>query len=390
MSRRRWWLFAAVEAALLVTVPVLAWVGFDAVLDTTAGRTVDPELDPDEPGYEAFLDSTPVALVVGTDEERALSWLAVLALGGAGEEGGSVVFVPPATVVDHPELGDLTLRAAWADGGRDRLVTAVGGLLRAGFGEVIVLDPPRIAELFGPLSPLSIRLSDELPGFDVGDVEVPAEDIPALLAVTARGESDLARMARHEDLWRAWLAAVSASDDPDVVPGEAATGIGRFVRGLAAGPTSFDVIPVTPEEDDDGEEVFDADADDVAALVSERIPFPVGPWPGARPRVRVLDAVGADGLALRVARDTVRAGAQVVVLGNADRFGAEASRVVYFDAGLTRSAEQIGEALAVDRVERLDGPNPNDLVDVTVVVGTDLLEAYGLEERPTAGGDDAG
>ena len=371
---------------LLASIPALAWIGFRTVLETTDGQAVDPELDPNEPGYEAFLDPTPVALVAGLDPEGALSWVTVLALGGPAEEGGSVLFVPIGAVVDDPELGVVTLAEVWAASGRSGLPAAAAAVLGAGFSEVVVLEHGTVSALLGPAVPLTVQLNDELPGFDTGEEELDAEEVPELLELRAEAESDLARLVRHEDIWRAWLASVAASSDPDVVPGERTSGIGRYVRGLAAGAVSFDVVPVTPvepddddrDEDEDDGERFDVDPEAVYALVADRIPFPGAPRPGDRLRVRVLDGVGADGLALRAARDVVRAGGQVAVVGNADRFGADDSRLVYFDRTLSDEVADVAAFLGVDQVQREEGPNPNDLVDLTLVVGSDLAGAYGL------------
>ena len=377
--------FVLLEVVLLASIPALAWVGFRTVLDTTEGQAVDPELDPDEPGYEAFLDPTPVAMVAGVDRAGALSWLTVLALGGPGEEGGAVLFVPVGTVVDHSQLGDVTLAELWDATGGFGLPPAAADVLGAGFSETIVVEHATVSALVAPAVPLTVQLNDDLPGFATGEVALDAAEVPELLELRAEGESDLARLVRHEEVWRAWLAAVASSSDPDVVPGEQSSGMGRYVRGLAAGPVSFDVVPVAPVEDEDEdeeeeeeEERFQVDAEPAYALVAERIPFPVAAEPGDRLRVRVLDGVGAEGLALRGARDVVRAGGQVTSIGNADRFGAEVSRVVYFDESLSDEVADLAAFLGIDEVRREDGPNPNDLVDVTVVVGEDLAGAYGL------------
>ncbi len=379
MTTRSKWLFGVVEVLLLAAVPVLAWTGFHVVLDTTEGQAVDPELDPDEPGYEAFLEHTPVSLVVGVDGEGGLSWLSVLVLGGPDEQGGAVLLVPPATVADAPRLGEVPLDLAWAASGQETVVTAVADLLGIGFDEVLTLAPDRLAPLLGPVEPLELSLAEDVGDLDAGEVSLDGTEVAALLVARNPGESDLNRMVRHEAVWRAWLAAVAASDDPDVVPGERTSGIGRYVRGLAAGPSAVDVLPVSPEDGPEvGDEVFEPDLDDVRDLVAERTPFPVGSRPGARPRVRVLDAVGQQGLALRVARDATRGGAQIVVVGNADRFGTDASRVVYHDERFAEPAADIAAQLGITDVTRLTDPNPNDLVDLTVVVGTELAEAYGL------------
>jgi hypothetical protein len=375
--------FVLLEVVLLASIPALAWIGFRTVLDTTEGQAVDPELDPNEPGYEAFLDPTPVAVVAGLDPEGALSWLTVLALGGPSEEGGAVLFLPVTTVVEHADLGEVTLGDVWAATGRAGLPAATADVLGAGFTESIVLEHATLSALVAPAVPFTVELNDDLPGFDTGDVALDAEAVPELLELRADGESDLARLVRHEDVWRAWLAAVGGSSDPDVVPGERSSGIGRYVRGLAAGAVTFDVVPVTPveveeEEDEDEIERFDVDREAAYALVAERIPFPVAARPGDRLRVRVLDGVGADGLALQAAREVVRAGGQVTVIGNADRFDATVSRLVYFDASLADEVDDVASFLGIDEVQREDGPNPNDLVDLTLVVGDDLAGAYGL------------
>lgn len=349
--------FVALEALLVLAVPLLGWVGFRTVLDTTEGRAVDPELDPAEPGYEAFVESTPVALALGVDEDGALSWVTVLALGGPGHQGGSVLFVPVGVL---PPGGDVE--------------PAVGELLDLGFDEVFTLDPARLAALVAPAAPVPLVLADDVPRFEEGEVELDAAGFVQLLLATDEEETELARLARHETVWRAWFEAVARSSDPDIVPGETASGIGRFVRGLTAGSVTYDTIPV--EDGGDGSLVPDVDA--ARALVNDRVPFPVAAEPGGRPRVRVLDGVGADGLALQVARDAVRAGGQVTVIGNADRFDGAPSRIVYFDARMAGEAEALATALGVERVDQGDGPNPNDLVDLTVVVGSDLAGAYGL------------
>lgn len=366
------------EVVLLLAVPALAWVGFRVVLDTTAGQVVDPELDPSEPGYEAFLEPTPVAALVGVDGANALSWVTVLVLGGPGERGGAVLFVPPTTLADEAT----TLAGSWASGGQPALTASLGGLLAAGFTDVVVVAPERVAELVGPVSPLRIALPEDVGELEAGAAALDGPGAAQLLVERAGGESDLARMARHELVWRAWLDAVAASPDPGAVPGEASAGIGRYVRGLAAGDVTFDVAPVEQVEPVDGptagDEIFEPDARELRALVADRVPFPVSATPGGRPRVRVLDAVGQPGLSLRVGRDAARAGGQVVVVGNADRFGATSSRVVYFEASFADAARRIGAALGVLELEQLPGPNPNDAVDLTVVVGADLAGAYGL------------
>lgn len=373
------------QLVLLLAAPLLAWVGFRAVLDTTDGRTVDPELDPDETGYEALVEPTPVLGLLGRADDGSLSWAAVLALSGGEGGGGALFLVPVATLV--PTLGDVerTLTEVDGAGGTEAAGPALGEILGVGLTEVAEVAPARLAQLVAPVAPLSLRNPDAVGAFAAGELALAPEDVPAYLGAAGDDESDLTRLARHEVFWRAWLAAVGAAapGDPDVVPGESARGLGRFVRGLAAGPVTVDVPPVAPETRPDGSTAYRRDGYATIDLAESRIPFPVASQPGARVRVRVLDGVGVPGLSLRAARDAVLAGGQVVIVGNADRFDAATTRVVYFEPAVAEAAAAIAEAFGVE-AEQHEGPNPDDRVDVAVVAGRDLALTYGRAVPPTS------
>jgi hypothetical protein len=373
--------FVVLEVLVLLAIPVAGVTGFRAVLDTTDGQVVDPVLDPTEPGYEASVVPTPVELVELLDDAGGLDSLAVLVLSGTDEAGGTVLFVPIDSVVNIAFVEQPgTIREAYATDPALVPVT-VGRLLSLAFNGVDVLSPERLAALVAPAAPLAVANSDEIPGFATGDLDLAADEVPAFLAARADGESDLARLARHEALWRSWLGAVAASTDPGIVPGETATGIGRFVRGLAAGPVDFQVIPVSEQ---DG--TFTPDLGATRALVNEVVPFPIGFDPGIRPRLRVLDGIGSAGLAVRVARDAIVATDVVVtVIGNADQFGRPASEVVYFDDRFASAAADVAAALGIATVRQDPGPNPDDQIDLTVLVGSDLAGAYGVGPSDTGG-----
>lgn len=377
----------AANLALLAAVAVLAYTGFAAVFDTTDGRVIDPELDPDAPGYEAFVESTPTLGVLGRDGDGALSWVAVLALSGPQERGGSVLLVPAGTLAPAFDFDLDTLREVDAADGPEATAQAVADVIGAAVGEVVEVDPARLAELVRPVAPFTVANPDAADGFPAGDVAVDPDTAAPFLIAGEAGESDLTRLARHEAFWRAWLGAVAASTDPDAVPGETGAGIGRFVRGLAAGEVAFDVPPVRAEVTPDGATEYRSDPFGSYDVTENLIPFPAAARPGNRPRVRVLDGVGADGLALRAAREVVAGGGQIVVVGNTDRFEpSAATRVVYFEPAVADQADAIADELGVV-AEQLGGPNPDDGVDVTVVAGADLLAAYGLTPRATIGDD---
>lgn len=384
--------FVLLEVVLLLAVPVLAFKGFDAVLDTTEGRSVDPELDPDDPGYEAFVTSSPALAVLGVDDAGQLSWAAILALGGS-DRGGSIVLVPVDTVVEEISsffVPEATLRVRYSTYRAEPVRQGLADLAGIEIGEVVELPSARLAGLLAPVSPLTVDNVDAVGDFAAGELSLDGAEVAQLLLASDPAESDLSRLARHEEVWRAWLTAIAASTDPDVVPGETASGIGRFLTGLASGPVTYDVPPVTETPAADGTTTFVADEDATFDLFEERVPFPAAADVGRRIRVKVLDGAGADGLAAAVGRDVVRAGGQVVVVGNADRFDAVASRLIYFDGALTDRVEEFAEEMGIEP-ELVDDANPDDRVDVIVVVGTVAAEAYGLPVRSrTTNGDDAG
>jgi hypothetical protein len=377
------------EIGLGVLAVALAVSGFGAVLDTTEGRAIDPELDPVAPGYEAFVESTPTVAVLGRSAEGGLAWVSVLALAGPDAGGGAVLNVPVATLapdfaVDLPTVGEIDLAR-----GSDEAAASVGDIIGAAVDEVVDVDPARLAELVAPVAPLTLDNPDAAPGFPVGPTTLDPANAAGFLLATEPGESDLTRLVRHEAFWQAWLGAIAAAGRPDAVPGETASGIGRFLAGLAAGPVTVAVAPVRPEDAGDGTVEYRPDRDAAYDLTERLVPFPASPRPGHRRRVRVLDGVGADDLARRAARDAVAAGGQIVVVGNADRFDPDAvTRVVYFEPEVATAAEDVASAFGTV-AEQLGGPNPDDGVDITVVAGADLLAAYGLGPRQTIG-DDAG
>ena len=378
------------QVALVLAAIGLVFVGFRAVADSTEGRTVDPVVDPNEPGYEAFVEPTPTLAVVGRRLDGSLDWVALLVLGGPEQQGGTVVLVPPNTGVET-ETGVVTVAAADAGFGSSGVRSFLAYAQRAGIDEVVDLPPNRLEALVAGVGDLTFTNPDAAPGFPAGDTVLAPADVASYLEAVEEGESQLTRLSRHEAFWQAWLAAVAASGSPDAVPGESATGIGRFVRGLAAGSATVAIPELEVAETVDGQPALVASTDALADFAEAHIPFPASPEPGARTVVRVLDGVGADDLASRASRAVVEAGGQVAIIGNAERFDPEAdTRVVYVDPEVSGAAAALAEALGVE-VEQVESTGSDPVYQVTVVVGVDLLRAYGLSPRaPAPTTDDEG
>jgi hypothetical protein len=366
-SRRWMTVFSGVLVASLIAGGVLAYVGVQTVRTSRAGKSVSTVTDPTQPGFEAFLEPTPTLLLLHGSDSSLVS-AAVLAL-NSGDAGGSVLLVPPATRVTADESA-FTLGAVSAFGGTPEAIRpGLQSLLGVGLTEVVVVDDARWAELVAPVAPLTIENPDTVGAFPAGPVELRADQVGPYLAARAEGESDLARLYRQQLFFEAWAEAVQASSDPAAVPGEVDSGIGRFVRGLAAGPRRVATLPVVESPTADGPRT-DVDPEATAALVAELVPFPTAARPGGRVRVRLLDGAGDGGHVLAAAPLIVPAGAEIVVVGNAGAFDYETTEIRYHHPSFEAEAEALHESLGAGRV--IDDPRQTDAFDVTIVLGPDV------------------
>lgn len=366
-SRRWLGVFGALMLVVLVAAGGLTYVGVRTVRESRAGRSLSSATDPSRPGYEALLEPTPTLAVLHSSGSTLLS-VAVLSL-GSGDVGGSVLLVPPATrLTDDKDAFTLAAVAAF-NGSPEAAVLGLQDLLGTGVGEVVVVDDTRWGELVGPVAPLRFDNPDVVGPFAAGSLSVAAPEVGAYLSARNDGESDLARLYRQQLLFDAWLEAVGASTDPGAVPGEGDAGLGRFVRGLAAGPHTVATLPVVESPTLDGTRI-DVDTDAAATLMTTLVPFPTSSHPGARPRVRVLDGAGMPRHVLETAPLVVAAGAEIVVIGNADRFTYDTTEIRYHDAVQRTGAEAIRASLGAGRV--VADPRPTDAFDVTIVLGPDV------------------
>jgi hypothetical protein len=394
-GRRNRVVFALAIVALAAAIPALGYMGVSAILSSRGGRLVDTSVAPDEPGYEAIVEPTPVALVVHTDAGR-LAGLTVLSLANP-DGGGGVLFVPVDTLTDPStqSFGFDRLRGAFEVAGADGVQRATANVLNASFTDVIEVDRAQLAALTAPVAPLRLDNPDDLDGqdaaggevsFEDGPLELAAENVGAYLAIREANESDLNRLVRNQLLWEAWIAAVAAAPDPaTAVPGEGGTGLGRFIGQLSSGTVVYETLPVEEAgsentgEEAPAEDTGEADAagfavvdGDVPALVARLIPLPAAANPGSRVRVRLLDGAGSPETVRAIVEPLVIAGAQIVAIGNADRFTYAATDVRYDSLIPRERAEQMQAALAIGEVSETSFGT--DAFDVTVVVGTDLVQ----------------
>lgn len=380
-----WWrrvAFGLTLVLLVASIPLLGRTGYRLVTESTDGRDGDNGAGPTDPGYEELVTSTPTALVVQKDAEGLPVALTFLSLSN-GDEGGSVIFIPLDTAVTEPGFGVDRLRTSYtavADdpvGATNQIAAQTAKVLNVGIDEVIVLDDRGWSQLVAPVAPIPFDnpepidlASGTVPS---GQVSLAADQFGPFLAARRDGETESAALYRQEVAWTAWLAAVAASDRPDSVPGETATGMGRFARTLAAGAVTYDDLPgefSTPI--DGGVPRFEPDEGAVSDLVVDAVPAPDAPFPGARTTVRVLNGVGPGDIPLDVVRTVSSLNGSVTVVGNGPSFDNDETTIVYGDPARKDYALLLQAALGAEGEVRLDR-TASDAVEVTVVLGRDVL-----------------
>jgi hypothetical protein len=369
-------LSTVVLLALFAAGVGLTYAGTRIIRSSTQGEVVEPVSDPAAPGYEALVDPTPT-LAVLHDLDGGLDAITVLTLPDPGGGGGGVVFVPTRVVDDLPLFGVSQLRTPYDFGAAPEVqAEMVGDLLGTGIGEVVVVDADRWAGIVAPVAPILIDNPDDLDvdgelRFPAGDLELGPDDVGPYLEARHEGESDLARLFRHETFWTAWLAAVGEAGVDDAVPGELETGLGRFIRQLARGRVVSTTLPVDRAMGDDPEvePTFLPDVDGIAAVIADLVPFPRSPRPGVRERVRVLSGTDDVEASRRVAPLLPPAGVEVVIVGNAPSLDVERTTIAYVGPEHQAAAEDLRDLLGVGEI--VIDPRPSDVVDITVTLGAD-------------------
>ena len=415
LATRSWWStwYPATMVAVVVVAGLLVWAGSNAILANTEGNLIRTVDDPTQPGFEALVEPTPVMVVIVVDDNEALGSAVVLSL--TGDRVAGMVFVPPATVIPGPDRyadadGDVdsvaeseVLADRWSSDGMDGVKSGVEQILNVGIVEARVVDTGQWAALIAPVGDLVVTspdtvsavVGDEDAGsesstvtFEAGEIVISPDRVGAFLAATNSAESDLNRMVRQQQLWVVWLEAVGADlNRPGVVPGESDTGLGRFVRAMAASQIELVSLPVrTVTVPSSGEALFVPATQEVDAMVARLIPFPVGAAPGSRLRVRILDGTGMLNNGLPAAPSLVEAGAEVATVGNATNSDYATTQFIVAESGDRAWAERLRDSLGVGEV--VSSAEQASAVDVTVVLGRDALESLNGRGMGVVGSDD--
>ena len=366
--------------ALTVLGVGLAVGGLSAVRNSTVGR-YQTTVAPGEAGYRASVVPSPTLGLLVPADDGSLAGAAVLAL-QPGDQGGTVVLVPAATVAGSADSGR-TLADVYAREGLEATSRALGGVLTAAVGETVEADAEVWEQLVEPIGPVEVTLDRAVGEWEAGEVSIAPDEVGSFLAALGDGEADLARVERQQEFWNAWLPMVREAGE-SALPGEVETGVGRFVRAIAAGDGLAVGLPVGRRERGD-EVAYQVDAGRIGPFVAGAIPFPTAPEPGARIRVRLLNGTGDDELTTAAARDLVAGGAEISVVGNADTLDEPETVFVHRGGPATAAAEWLRSIVGGGRLEVVGPAEPgagDDEIDVTVILGQDAGDIFGREQTP--------
>jgi hypothetical protein len=362
-------------AVLILAIPILSVIGAKTVLNSRAGKVAERNLDPRAPGYLAIVEPTPTALVIQHDATGQPVSLTVLAL-GTGDAGGSVLFIPLDTKLFTPALFVDRVRTAFKQNGDAALASVTGRLLGIGFDKVVPVGDAEWAQLVAPVSPLHIdnpvAMTLGEATLPQGPIDLPADEVAGYLAAQVEGQDDLDRLQRQQLVWQAWLNAIAEAGTATVPV--TTNGLGPFISTLAAGPASMATLDVVPsaEPAKDGTPTFDPQLGGILEQVSDAVPAPISPGLDGRFSTKLLNGWSGEPIPDALVKRLVRIGAQVDALGNANRFGAKQTRIVYRSAKMKPKAEAVRATLGGGKI--IFDAETNDPSDVVIVLGHDALK----------------
>jgi hypothetical protein len=273
------------------------------------------------------------------------------------------------------------LADVYATSGAASVTTQLELSLNLEINETVQLDDAQWKGLVAPVGSVSLVLRQPVGSWPAGRVKVPAAQVGSFLSAQRPGEAELARLDRQELFWSEWLPLIAARGR-SAVPGETDVGLGRFVRGLAAGPRDATSLPVSPVKGA-SEELFAPEPEMAEQVIATAVPYPQEPSVGSRIRIRLLNGTRMRDLAIRAAPPLVKAGAEIALSGNGDTFHESRTRIIYSEARLREKANSLRDALGVGVVEKASGSDADtsetadeaDRIDVTVVLGADAPAA---------------
>ena len=197
----------------LVAAAVLGVSGVRSLSDSTAGRQADGQRDV-RPSQRLPFTST--ALVGVIDDEDRLTSVAVWILEPNGVGGSIVGVAATADAASGTSDALAPLAAVFETGGVEEFLTAAERLTGLSFDVVEIVDPPRFAQLVGPLGDLPTLLpvpfrdasSDEQ--WRAGETELSPPAAARAITATAPDVADWSFEPARAAVWQAIATRIGA------------------------------------------------------------------------------------------------------------------------------------------------------------------------------------
>lgn len=315
-------------------------------------------------------------LFAHVDAKRRLDLLAVAGV-NAGGRIGSVVFVPTTTLVEVPSFDTQALvevpLLSGTHGAASLLATTVANALGLHFDQVMLLTNKTLTALLTPADHMRVTFTQAVQvdddagtlAFTPGRATITAGDATRLLIGPASGGA-LEHLVAVQAVLQGWFSRLRVAAVAHAT--QKFTSQASALVAVAHADVNFDTLPVDvlSSGSTTGYELQEPQADQLV-----RADFPDGLiTTGHRPRVELLNGTGAVALTQAVARRVVPAGGEITLTGNVPGFGVRHTSVVYYRPADLPAARHLAAALGVGSVA--EGNVPIDVVDLTIVVGSDF------------------
>lgn len=396
--RQLWWGLTALAGVALAVVALVLWEPWSGPPEPAPSPSPSPDASD-----EVELDPQPTVVFATYDEADASAGASqVTVVGWDRATGvGTMLLVPTATVADIPGHGLLPLGRAYGFGEGPLLDATLDNLLGVDLDGVVGVSRAGWAALLSRVGGFTVTVperlverSDDGSGrtrFEAGEQYLDGPRLAELLTFRSSGESELDAVSRVQTVLTGLLETIA--DDPvvlDAMFGDGAPmlempdGLGaaelrEVFAGLAEAATEDELtvrtLPVTPlGGGEDGSYRMDRERAQsfITSHFAASVPLTAEATVGRSLEIR--NGNGRPGAGQRVAQLLIPLGFRVVLTGNADRFDHRETRILIYDDDPEQLAvaEEIQAALGVGRIEL--SQVPQDIVDVTIVVGQDFAD----------------
>ncbi len=291
-----------------------------------------------------------------------------------GATHGTVLLIPATTMVEVPSLGPQALADVPRLANGKLLRTVVENALDVHLDGEVLINDARLTALLAPAGnlrvdfPVATRVedSDGTVAFSAGRHTVSAADAMRLL--TGKGATQLSHLVTVGAILDSWLVALR---DRSTAEATFAVDHRLLALMLGAGAQMNDTTLPVEQLSFAGEERFQPRLPDALDTVRQAFPFALISAQ-TRPRIEVLNGIGDVGITQTVATRVVPAGGEVTLTGNVPGFGVTTTRVLYYRPNGLAAAKRFARAIGAHHVVK--ATDAMDVVDVTIIVGSDFLQ----------------